>query len=145
VESDAQGEVEVIFRVYAGPFSVPKRLSIVGLDPKLGGLVPNTIAMHDDGTGGDQKAGDGVWSYAATFPVGAKLFYVYTNSGKEGQWEGLDVPTIRHLEVSAAPNGGFAPIESFGKIYMQADNWHTDEVGYDLIARAVGDALKALF
>jgi lysophospholipase L1-like esterase len=26
---------------------------------------------------------------------------------------------------------------------MQADNWHTDAVGYDLIARAVANALNA--
>jgi lysophospholipase L1-like esterase len=37
----------------------------------------------------------------------------------------------------------YLPIESFGQIYMQADNWHTDAVGYDLIARAVADALNA--
>jgi lysophospholipase L1-like esterase len=26
---------------------------------------------------------------------------------------------------------------------MQADNWHTDSVGYDLIAQAVADLLSA--
>ncbi len=31
----------------------------------------------------------------------------------------------------------YLPVESFGRIYMQADNWHTDAVGYDLIAHAV--------
>ena len=33
---------------------------IVGVDPQLGSRAPNTIAMHDDGTGGDEQAGDGV-------------------------------------------------------------------------------------
>jgi len=136
------GETEVVFRVYAGPFPVPKTLSIVGAHARLGALVPNKIALRDDGTGGDQKPGDNVWSYSATFPVGTQLFYVYTNSGREGQWEGLDVPAVRHLDVTDAPGGRlYPPIESFGKIYMQADNWHTDAVGYDLIAEAVVKAI----
>ena len=36
------------------------------------------------------------------------------------------------------------PIESFGKLYLQADAWHTDATGYALIARAVFDALKTV-
>jgi hypothetical protein len=35
------------------------------------------------------------------------------------------------------------PIESFGSIAMQADSWHTSATGYDLIARAVLEQLRA--
>ena len=135
--------VTVVFRVSPGTFPVPIRLSIVGTDPRLGALTPNTVAMHDDGTGGDQRAGDGVWSYSATFRPGAHLSYVYTNSGAPGPWEGLDIPHIRSIQVPAASDGApvYLPIETFGRIYMQADNWHTDATGYDLIARAVSDAI----
>ena len=54
------------------------------------------------------------------------------------------MPHVRELQVNASPDGQpvYLPIESFGRIYMQADNWHTDAVGYDLIAHAVADALK---
>ena len=74
-----------------------------------------------------------------------RLAYVYTNSGREGRWEGLDVPALRTVVVDA-PAGRrlYRPIESFGKLYLQADAWHTDATGYALIARAVFDALKAL-
>jgi hypothetical protein len=118
-------------------------MSIVGTAPELGNRVPNAIAMHDDGKDGDERAGDGVWSYAASFPAGTRLFYMYTNSGARGAWEGLDVPTIRHVTVppSRAGEPVYLPIETFGRIYMQADNWHTDAMGYDLIARAVVDAI----
>jgi hypothetical protein len=118
-------------------------MSIVGADAKLGGLVPNAVAMHDDGQGGDQRGGDGVWSYAASFPAGTHLSYVYTNSGARGQWEGLDVPTIRHVTVPASRDGApvLLPIETFGHLYLQADNWHTDAIGYDLIAHAVAEAM----
>lgn len=134
----------VVFRVFEGAYGVPQRLSIVGNHALLGNLAPNTIALHDDGTAGDERAGDHVWSLRAEFPAGTRLKYVYTNSGRPGQWEGLDVPRVRELQVNASPDGQpvYLPIESFGRIYMQADNWHTDAVGYDLIAHAVADALR---
>jgi hypothetical protein len=134
----------VVFRVHHGTFPVTTAMSIVGADPQLGNLVPNEALMHDDGTSGDQRAGDGVWSYAASFPPGTRVSYVYTNSGARGQWEGLDVPAIRHVTVpaSAAATPVLLPIETFGRLYLQADNWHTDATGYELIARAVADAIR---
>jgi hypothetical protein len=141
----AKEEIEVVFRVHLGSRPVPKVVSIVGTHPKLGDLVPNKVAMYDDGTHGDQRAGDNVWSYTATFLPGERLFYVYTNSGKEGQWEGLDVPWIRSFTVEAKNNNEekvYMPIESFGEIYMLADGWHTNAVGYELIAKALLEKLK---
>lgn len=140
----AKGEIEVIFRVYLGKYPVPTAVYIVGTHPKLGALVPNKVAMYDDGTHGDQRAGDRVWSYSAMFSTGKRVFYVYTNNGKEGQWEGLDVPWIRSFTVEAKNNEEkvYRPIESFGKIYMLADGWHTDAAGYELIAKALLEALK---
>jgi hypothetical protein len=124
---------------------VGKAISIVGAHAQLGGLVPNRIAMYDDATHGDQRAGDTVWSYAATFPTGTDVFYVYTNSGREGRWEGLDVPHIRSFRVEAPAGQAvvYRPIESFGSLAMQADGWHTNAAGYDLIARAVLERLEA--
>ena len=78
------------------------------------------------------------------FPQEQVSSYVYTNSGEEGKWEGLDVPYIRSFTVEAK-NGEkklYRPIESFGRIYMQADPWHTNAVGYELIARALLATLK---
>jgi lysophospholipase L1-like esterase len=141
---NADGEIAVVFRLFADKRSVPKSIYIVGNHPKLGKLVPNKVPMYDDGTHGDQTAGDHVWSYSATFAPGTKLSYVYTNSGEEGKWEGLDVPYIRSFTVKAK-NGEeklYRPIESFGKIYMHADPWHTNAVGYQLIAGALLDTLK---
>jgi hypothetical protein len=137
------GQTTVVFRVYRGQTAVPKHLSIVGTDPALGALAPNTIAMHDDGLDGDQKAGDGVWSYMAALPAGRTAFYVYTNSGAPGQWEGLDVPHIRHVSVPAAAGGApvYLPIETFGRVYLQGDDWHTDATGYDAIAHEVARAV----
>jgi lysophospholipase L1-like esterase len=142
--TNADGQVEVVFRLFADNWSVPRTMYITGNHPQLGNLAPNKIAMYDDGTHGDQRAGDHVWSYSATFPQGTKLFYVYTNSGGEGKWEGLDVPHVRSFTVETQ-NGEekvYRPIESFGRIYMQADPWHTNAIGYELIARALLATLK---
>jgi lysophospholipase L1-like esterase len=135
---------EVVFRVSHGDVPVSKAVSIVGTDPQLGNVAPNTVAMHDDGRGGDERAGDGVWSLATKLAPGTRVFYVYTNSGGRGQWEGLDVPHIRSVLVPASVGGRpvYLPIETFGRLYMQADDWHTDAVGYDLIARAVAEAIS---
>ena len=72
------------------------------------------------------------------------MSYVYTNSGARGRWEGLDVPSIRHVIVPASTDRRpmLLPIETFGRLYLQADNWHTDATGYDLIARAIADAIS---
>ena len=136
--------VPVVFRVREGGYIVRNRLSIVGNHPALGDFSPNTIAMHDDGLNGDEKAGDAVWSYRATIPAGTRVRYVYTNSGAPGQWEGLDLPHVREMQAVAQPSGGtmYLPVETFGQVYMQADNWHTDAAGYDLIAKAVAQALR---
>ena len=138
-------ETTVVFRVFRGASQVSKWLSIVGTGSKLGSNVPNTIAMHDDGTGGDQRAGDGVWSYAVSLPAGKPAFYIYTNSGTPGQWDGLDLPHIRRVDVPAfVAHPVYLPIETFGRVYMQGDDWHTDKVGYDLIAHAVAREVVAL-
>jgi lysophospholipase L1-like esterase len=139
----AQEETEAIFRVYLEERAVPHAIYIVGSHAQLGNVVPNRIAMFDDGTHGDQKAGDRVWSYAATISPGTTIFYTYTNSGAEGKWEGLDVPVIRQLRVEMADHGKrlYAPIDTFGKMYMHADPWHTNAAGNALIARAVLETL----
>jgi lysophospholipase L1-like esterase len=136
---------EVVFRVSNGSFPVATAMSIVGVDAQLGSLVPNAVAMHDDGVRGDERAGDGVWSLAAAFAPGTRISYVYTNSGARGRWEGLDLPHIRSIVVPSSADGGpvYLPIETFGRVYMQADDWHTDAAGYDLIAHAVADAIPA--
>jgi hypothetical protein len=140
---EARGQT-VIFRVSHGRFDVPKALSIVGPHAQLGNLIPNHVLLHDDGKDGDERVGDGVWSLAVSFPAGTRVTYVYTNSGSDGRWEGLDIPHTRHVLIPAALDGRpvYLPIETFGQLYMQGDGWHTNAAGYDLIARAVVEALS---
>jgi len=134
------GKVNVVFRVLMDRYPVSRGMYIVGPYAELGDNVPNKVAMFDDGTHGDQKAGDHVWSYTASFSPGQKIFYVYTNSGTEGKWENLDLPKIRNFVVP--PSGTtYRPIETFGQLYLQADGFHTNAAGYEIMARAVRDAV----
>jgi lysophospholipase L1-like esterase len=135
----------IVFRLFRGTVDVPKALSIVGPHAQLGDLTPNLVLMHDDGKDGDERAGDGVWSLAVSFPPGARVTYVYTNSGATRRWEGLDIPHTRHVLVPEAHDGRpiYLPVETFGQLYMQGDGWHTNAAGYDLIARGVLQGLSS--
>jgi len=139
-------EVNVIFRVYAGDYAVSDAMYIAGTNAALGDSVPNRIAMYDDGTHGDQRAGDKVWSLGVKLLRGKTVFYVYTNSGKEGEWQNVDIPDIRRFAVDAEKTAKtiYAPVDTFGRMYMQADGWHTNAAGYQLIAEAILRKLKAV-
>lgn len=136
------GSVDIVFRLNLEDQPVSKAMYIAGPHPQLGDSVPNKMLMFDDGTHGDQKAADRVWSITATFAPGQKVFYVYTNSGAEGQWQNLDLPQVRSFTVPENAAGRtFRRIETFGKLYLQADGFHTNATGYELIARAVREAV----
>jgi lysophospholipase L1-like esterase len=139
--AQAPGPVDVVFRVLMARTAVPRAMYIAGPDPELGDNVPNKVSMYDDGTHGDQKAGDGVWSYTAMLDPGRKIFYVYTNSGTEGRWENLDLPKIRSFVVASSAVPIYRPIETFGQLTLQADGFHTNAAGYQIMARAVRDAV----
>jgi alpha-amylase/alpha-mannosidase (GH57 family) len=79
--------VNVTFVCDARKATVSKAIYIVGNLPPIGEWGPNTVTMYDDGTHGDAKAGDGLWSLTASFAVGAEIQYKYTNSGQPGVWQ----------------------------------------------------------
>jgi lysophospholipase L1-like esterase len=136
--------LRVVFRVSAAGHPVPEALYVAGLDPALGAGVPNAVALHDDGSLGDERPNDGVWSRAAALDPDARIVYVYTNSGRTGRWEGLDVPAVRRFELDPETRTGtvYRPVESFGRLTLHADAWHPDGSGYAMIADAVFEALK---
>jgi lysophospholipase L1-like esterase len=135
------GAGEVVFRVFAGNYPVKTSMFITGPYSQMGDATPNTIAMYDDGTHGDEKAGDQVWSLAVKFSPRQKIFYVYTNSGERGKWQNLDVPKVRSFVVPTAAGRNYLPVETFGQLYLQADGFHTNARGYELMAQAVRDAV----
>ena len=144
-EGDAE-QVQVTFRVRVDANRAERGVFIVGADRELGALVPNRVAMRDDGTHGDQRAGDRVWSYTARVPANGEVFYVYTVAGAEfeGQWVGLDVPHVRRITVDPTVRSTrwYAPVDTFGRVYMQADGWHTNLKGYVLLVDALVKVIR---
>jgi hypothetical protein len=85
--AQSKGETQlVLFTCDASREKVPDAIFIVGGLPELGSWTPNAIRMSDDGTNGDLKAKDGVWSLQIAIPIGEEVQYKYTNSGKTGEW-----------------------------------------------------------
>lgn len=82
-----QDMVPVVFECDASGIYVRKTLYISGNHESLGQWVPNKVKLHDDGTHGDQKGGDGIWTLEALLPAGYEVEYKYTNSGAEGSWQ----------------------------------------------------------
>ncbi len=83
----SKSEMEpVVFVCDATKEKVVTAIFIVGNLKELGEWTPNWVQMYDDGTHGDVKVGDGLWSLAVNIPVGTQLQYKYTNSGKKGEW-----------------------------------------------------------
>jgi alpha-amylase/alpha-mannosidase (GH57 family) len=82
----APAQVEVLFTCDATAVEVPEAIYITGNRPALANGVPNQVRMFDDGTNGDETAGDGIWSIRLSFVEGGHIEYKYTNSGARREW-----------------------------------------------------------
>ncbi|MBN2494364.1 MAG: hypothetical protein JXR96_07240 [Deltaproteobacteria bacterium] len=60
------------------------------INTALGAWTPNTLPMYDDGTHGDDAAGDGIWTISFVLPVGLKMGYKYTWGRQGEQWGGTE-------------------------------------------------------
>ncbi|MBM4168267.1 MAG: hypothetical protein FJ215_03815 [Ignavibacteria bacterium] len=111
-------QVRVLFQCDARGFSVPTTIYIAGNHSSLGDWVPNNVPMYDDGTHGDQVAGDGIWSLEGMFPVGTVLEYKFTNSGQQGEWDpGEEFPYLtRGIVVERMPDPGIMLLDRFGAL-----------------------------
>jgi hypothetical protein len=56
----------------------------------LGAGVPNQLVMYDDGTNGDETAGDGIWTRFFDVPRGARIGYKYTWGFRGSVWTGTE-------------------------------------------------------
>ncbi|MCC6620486.1 MAG: hypothetical protein IT385_04485 [Deltaproteobacteria bacterium] len=64
--------------------------SIVGNQQAFGNWSPNTVWMKDDGVAPDTAAGDGLWTFSATFGPGTPLQYKYTIGKAGDSWSGTE-------------------------------------------------------
>ena len=95
--------------------------------------------MRDDGSHGDQAAGDGIWSVYVPQRPGQRLLYAFwrTVAGeKTREFEpGSNLGGRWRMEL--IPKSGIMPIDDFGHYFLHTDNSHPDEEGHRLIAEAL--------
>ncbi len=110
-------KIPVTFVVDASHIDVSEAIYIAGEPAELGAWTPNKIAMFDDGTHGDAKAGDGKWSITVEFTEGAYIDYKYTNSGTEGQWlPGEEFPVANRAITVSSKNDRMTVEDKFGEM-----------------------------
>jgi alpha-amylase/alpha-mannosidase (GH57 family) len=110
-------EQAVIFTCNAQHENVGRAIFIAGNLPSLGSWKPNVTPMFDDGTHGDRRAGDGIWSLEVTVPLGVEVQYKYTNSGEPGQWTPGEEFPARHRTLTMSEQS-LSPVvieDTFGK------------------------------
>ncbi len=136
--------VEAVFRVDRRGPDAARPVFIMGGEAALGSFVPGTIPMFDDGTHGDQKARDGIWSLAARFKPESEAVYLYTAGGSPGRWEGLENYWPRKFRFYAADAGRrvYLPVQKFGEQVLHSDPFHPSSAGHELIARALAEAVS---
>lgn len=60
------------------------------VNARLGAGVPNQLQMYDDGTHGDEVAGDGIWTTFFDVPRGVRVGYKYTWGTRGQGWTGSE-------------------------------------------------------
>ena len=86
--------VTVRFHCDAKEIYVRKSVYIAGNHEALGNWTPNRVKMFDDGTHGDERANDDIWTLDVQLPEGSEIEFKFTNSGAEGNWSpGEEFPT----------------------------------------------------
>jgi hypothetical protein len=109
-------------------------------------------ALYDDGTHGDERAGDGVWSLESNYKPGTKVIYSYSSDPGDGKFvrEFRDSFLVNGFPMMGTPERGLlleaggAFIDVYGTMYLRSDHAHPNEEGHRLIAAPVRDAILAL-
>ncbi len=83
----AEANSTYLFRVFVpDSVSVNSAVFISGNHPLLGDGRPNQIRMYDDGSHGDERAQDRIWSLRLHFGQPQTLYFTFTTGGVEGDW-----------------------------------------------------------
>lgn len=109
-------------------------------------------ALYDDGTHGDEHAGDGVWSLATSLSPGQKVIYSYSSPDETGKLarEFRDTFVVNGFPMMGSPDRGLiirpggTYIDVYGDFYLHSDPAHPDAPGHRLIAAELRDAILAL-
>src|SRR4029077_3835953 len=101
--------------------------------------------MFDDGTHGDERPHDGV--YSTTLELPARLRATEYKSTRDGEMEFMPLPPMpsQHgVRLLTGSEDRIAPVEEFGEPYLMAEQMHPDRDGHALIADALADEIEGL-
>jgi hypothetical protein len=114
------------------------------VDALLGGGSPNQVQMYDDGSNGDENAGDNLWTVFFDLPRDLRLGYKYTWGRQGDVWTGTEEwPGNSHILEVVDVNGDdiVYRVDNFGDEATNKDNanlyiggtgsitWETDANG----------------
>jgi lysophospholipase L1-like esterase len=101
--------------------------------------------MFDDGTHGDEKPHDDV--YSTTIEVPARFWATEYSFSRDGQPELTPGPgnSSQHSgRLLIGSQDWIAPVEEFGELYLMADQAHPDREGHLLIAETLAAEIEQL-
>lgn len=128
----------VLLRVDMSAAGGDRRAFVMGNRPELGDFGPNRVALFDDGTHGDQRAGDRVFSRTFAFAAPGVLTYAFSN-GEPASWTGLENYHLRAFAIEARDLSRLVapPVAEFGRHVLRSDASHPDAAGHQMIADAL--------
>jgi lysophospholipase L1-like esterase len=130
----------VLFRVM-----VPTSASSVRVDgASLLQGTPFAADLRDDGAGGDEVAGDSVWSGRIDAPANGTLDYRFSRDGV-GELVGLPpLASTQGTRKRQVLGETILPVEVFGDLYLMAERMHPNAAGQALIAESILAMLPSL-
>jgi len=103
------------------------------------------VPAYDDGTHGDEKAGDGVFTAALEVPADIHaLEYKYFADGRPELASLPPLPSTQGVRLLPVGDGVRGPVELFGELEWMAERTHPNAEGQAVVAAAVADELATL-
>ncbi len=123
----------------AAPSHLPRPITLVGTAPALGGGVPGTVSLPDDGRGPDQHAGDGIHTITLRLPGDRPSRYLFQSGAEPGSWNGLESPLACRRWSPCDAN---EQRMRFGRLPLMAEAIHPSASGCEAIALLVARAIE---
>jgi hypothetical protein len=140
-EPAGDGVRRVVLRVHAPGMEPPFRAR---------GGAPFTrfefdVELRDDGTGGDERAGDAVYSGVALVPAKLPPLEYQFFRGDEPEFRPLPpLPSAQGLRVQPVRGHERAPVARFGELFLMAERTHPDAAGHAVIADGLAAEIETL-
>lgn len=140
--ADPPRSKRVVLRVLASDRAGPYRVQGSGyFQPAFTFSEP----IYDDGTHGDEKSGDGVYSTTIEVPAGIlKIVYVFY---RDADAEFTTLPPLSSSmgdRLLAIPGDSIGPVHVFGDSPFMAERAHPNRDGQRIVATLIADRIEAL-